>query len=116
MPRSTSNQGRPPMRRCWCSCSFARSLACAVLAAVLLTVPGIAPCAAQPAATPAQAHSPGAEARRWLDDAKFGLFVHWGVSALVGKGEWLMEQDRLPISEYEKLPPRFHPGEFDAER
>jgi alpha-L-fucosidase len=66
-------------------------------------------CAAEPAA-------PGALARLWLEDAKFGLFVHWGVSALVGKGEWLMEQDKLPISEYEKLPPRFNPTEFDAQR
>ncbi len=55
-------------------------------------------------------------ARRWLEDAKFGLFVHWGVSALVGKGEWVMEQDKLPISEYEKLPSRFNPTEFDAQR
>src|SRR6059058_3450690 len=57
-----------------------------------------------------------AEARRWFEDAKFGLFVHWGVSTLVGKGEWMMEHDKIPISEYEKLPPRFNPTEFDAER
>jgi alpha-L-fucosidase len=60
--------------------------------------------------------SPNAVARTWLEDSKLGLFVHWGVSALVGKGEWVMEQDRLPISEYEKLPPRFNPTEFDAQR
>jgi alpha-L-fucosidase len=89
-----------------------------MLAAVLVAASGIAPRAAEPAAAPAPASSPnaGTESRRWLEDAKFGLFVHWGVSALVGKGEWLMEQDRIPISEYEKLPPRFNPGEFDAER
>src|SRR4051812_40801574 len=98
------------MRRSWCRC--------AVLAAVLIAASGIAPRAAEPAAAPPSSSSPNAnaEARRWLEDAKFGLFVHWGVSALVGKGEWLMEQDKIPISEYEKLPPRFHPGEFDAER
>jgi alpha-L-fucosidase len=59
---------------------------------------------------------PDSTAQRWLEDAKFGLFVHWGVSALVGKGEWVMEQDMIPISEYEKLPPRFNPTEFDAQR
>jgi alpha-L-fucosidase len=62
------------------------------------------------------AAGPNAPARQWLEDAKFGLFVHWGISSLVGKGEWVMEQDTLPISEYEKLPPRFNPTEFDAQR
>jgi alpha-L-fucosidase len=65
-------------------------------------------------------NEPGADrtasARGWLEDAKFGLFVHWGVSALVGKGEWVMEQDKIPISEYEKLPPRFNPTDLDAQR
>ena len=64
----------------------------------------------------AAAAGPSATAQRWLEDAKFGLFVHWGVSSLVGKGEWVMEQDTIPIAEYEKLPPRFNPTEFDAQR
>jgi alpha-L-fucosidase len=71
------------------------------------------------ARVPARGAGPDADipaAQTWLEDAKFGLFVHWGVSALVGKGEWVMEQDKLPISEYEKLPPRFNPTELDAQR
>lgn len=54
-------------------------------------------------------------ARRWFEDAKFGLFVHWGVYSLLGKGEWVMNNDKLPISEYQKLPPRFNPVKFDAD-
>ncbi|MDR3638486.1 MAG: alpha-L-fucosidase [Isosphaeraceae bacterium] len=61
------------------------------------------------------AESPNADARRRFEDAKFGLFLHWGVYALLGKGEWVMERDKLPVAEYEKLPPRFNPAEFDAE-
>src|SRR4051794_13189141 len=57
---------------------------------------------------------PDAEARRWFEDAKFGLFVHWGVYSLLGKGEWVMEHDKIPIAEYQKLPPRFNPTQFDA--
>jgi alpha-L-fucosidase len=53
-------------------------------------------------------------AQKWFEDAKFGLFVHWGVYALKGKGEWVMNNDRIPISEYEKLPPQFNPTEFNA--
>ena len=56
-----------------------------------------------------------AVARRWFEDAKFGLFVHWGVYSLLGKGEWVMNNDKLPISEYQKLPPRFNPVKFDAD-
>ncbi len=59
--------------------------------------------------------TPSAEARTWFRDAKFGLFIHWGVYSLLGKSEWVMERDHLPVAEYEKLPPRFDPGEFDAD-
>ncbi|MGC8643604.1 MAG: alpha-L-fucosidase [Isosphaeraceae bacterium] len=64
---------------------------------------------------PTAASSPNAAAKRWFEDAKFGLFVHWGVYSLLGKGEWVMNNDKLPISEYRKLPPRFNPTKFDAE-
>jgi alpha-L-fucosidase len=65
----------------------------------------------QPAAAPAH----NAAARKWFEDAKFGLFVHWGVYSLLGKGEWVMNNNKLPISEYAKLPPRFNPTKFDAD-
>ncbi|MCE5250425.1 alpha-L-fucosidase [bacterium] len=55
------------------------------------------------------------EAREWFQDAKFGLFVHWGVYCLKAKGEWVMNQDKIPISEYEKLPPQFNPVKFDPD-
>ena len=54
------------------------------------------------------------QARSWFEDAKFGLFIHWGVYSLVGKGEWVMDHDKLPISEYAKLTPSFDPKRFDA--
>jgi len=53
------------------------------------------------------------EARRWFQDAKFGLFIHWGVYSVLGKGEWVMNNDKMPISEYRNLPSRFNPTEFD---
>lgn len=53
------------------------------------------------------------ESRQWFQDAKFGLFVHWGVYSVLGKGEWVMNNDKIPFSEYEKLPPQFNPTEFD---
>lgn len=64
---------------------------------------------------PATPTSPRAQARSRFEDAKFGLFLHWGVYSLLGKGEWVMNSEKLPAAEYEKLPPRFHPTKFDAE-
>ncbi len=51
----------------------------------------------------------------WFADAKLGLSVNWGLHALVGKGEWVMERDKLPVEEYEKLTARFSPRLFNAD-
>jgi alpha-L-fucosidase len=71
------------------------------------------------AAVPARAndYQPTAEnleARRWFQDAKFGLFVHWGVYSVLGDGEWVMNNRRIPVAAYDKLPALFNPTEFDA--
>jgi alpha-L-fucosidase len=59
--------------------------------------------------------SPSADTKLWFENAKFGLFVHWGVYSLLGKGEWVMNNDQLPIDQYKKLPPYFNPAKFDAD-
>ena len=53
------------------------------------------------------------KARQWFQDNKFGLFIHWGVYSVLAKGEWVMNNDKIPIAEYEKLPARFNPTEFN---
>ncbi len=54
------------------------------------------------------------KAREWFRDARFGMFIHWGVYSVLGHGEWVMNNEKIPISEYEKLPARFNPVNFDA--
>src|SRR5947207_13979499 len=54
------------------------------------------------------------EARRWFQDARFGLFIHWGVYSVLGDGEWVMNNRKLHVAEYERLPPQFNPTGFDA--
>jgi alpha-L-fucosidase len=39
-------------------------------------------------------------AMQWFADAKFGMFLHWGVYAVRAKGEWVLYEDKLPYSEY----------------
>lgn len=54
------------------------------------------------------------KAREWFQDAKFGLFIHWGVYSTLGDGEWVMHNRKIRIQEYEKLPEFFNPTAFDA--
>ena len=55
------------------------------------------------------------EAREWFQDARFGLFIHWGVYSVLGDGEWVMNNQNISIKEYEKLSTFFNPVYFDAE-
>lgn len=58
----------------------------------------------------------------WWRDAKFGLFIHWGIySVPAGKygerstyGEWIFENAKIPVAEYRAFARRFNPVNFDA--
>lgn len=56
------------------------------------------------------------QAREWFQDAKFGLFIHWGVYSVLGDGEWAMNKQNISISEYNKLATFFNPAYFDADQ
>src|SRR5690349_3772985 len=51
--------------------------------------------------------------REWFQNAKFGLFIHWGVYSVLGDGEWVMNNQQIPIKAYEKVPSFFNPTEFN---
>src|SRR5690349_20529667 len=58
----------------------------------------------------------------WFREARFGLFIHWGVySVPAGEcgtnknyGEWFLEETKMPVSQYEKFASQFNPVKFDA--
>jgi alpha-L-fucosidase len=54
------------------------------------------------------------ERMRWWHDARFGMFVHWGLYAQLGRHEWVMNRERIPLAEYEKLADSWHPKESPA--
>jgi alpha-L-fucosidase len=65
----------------------------------------------------AQSDQPAAAnlaARRWFQDAKFGMFIHWGVYSTLQDGEWVMQNRKISIANYEKLPSQFNPEKFNA--
>ncbi len=79
--------------------------------------------AAQPAPS---APDPAKEARlAWFREAKYGLFIHWGLYAIPagewkgkpvpGIGEWIMNRAKIPVREYEVLARQWSPMKFDAE-
>jgi len=51
----------------------------------------------------------------WFKNAKFGLFMHYGLYALLGRGEWVMLRERIPVAEYAKLKDQFTAENFDAD-
>jgi len=53
------------------------------------------------------------EAREWFQNARFGMFIHWGVYSVLGDGEWVMNNQRIDKKTYEKLPDFFNPLKFD---
>ena len=54
------------------------------------------------------------ERMKWFHQARFGMFIHWGLYSLLERGEWVMFQERIPKTEYAKLANRFNPKKFDA--
>jgi alpha-L-fucosidase len=78
------------------------------------------------AALPLAAQSPTAEERlKWWTDARFGMFIHWGIysvpagqwngAPVKGLGEWIMFRAPIPVHDYEKLASQFNPVKFNAD-
>src|SRR5258706_10400135 len=59
---------------------------------------------------PQVAPPPGHERRiQWWQEAKFGMFIHWGLYSVIGRHEWAMEMEGVPIPQYEMLAKHFNP-------
>jgi alpha-L-fucosidase len=46
---------------------------------------------------------------KWWHEARFGMFVHWGLYAQLGRHEWVMNRERIPRRQYAKLAATWHP-------
>jgi alpha-L-fucosidase len=81
--------------------------------------------AAQPGVKPLPAPASQDAKMQWFREAKFGLFIHWGLYAIpagewkgqpiAGIGEWIMNRAKIPAVEYAELAKQFNPVKFDAE-
>ena len=82
--------------------------------ASLLTLAASSKAGDVPASAQAQQSSPAEDADRarrmqWWHEARFGMFVHWGLYSVLGRHEWVMENEGIPVAEYEPLAKRFQP-------
>lgn len=48
-------------------------------------------------------------------DLKFGMFIHWGLYSMLGRGEWVMYNEQIDVDEYKKLAGKFTAENFCAE-
>lgn len=53
-------------------------------------------------------------ARQAFREAGFGIFLHWGIYSMAGRGEWMMNNDKVNREEYAKLAEGFYPAHFNA--
>ncbi|MBL8761676.1 MAG: alpha-L-fucosidase [Phycisphaerae bacterium] len=59
----------------------------------------------------------------WWSDARFGMFIHWGLYAIPAGvhgdkntyGEWIRSEARIPVDEYDRYRTQFNPVKFDAD-
>ncbi len=61
------------------------------------------------------ATNPRKTATQWFCDAKFGLFMHYGLYSILGHGEWVQFREKIPVAEYAKLKDKFTAEKFDAD-
>jgi alpha-L-fucosidase len=58
-----------------------------------------------------QAQKPGTE---WFEEARFGMFIHFGPYSVLGDGEWVMNNRPIRGNDYRRLQDLFNPQAFDA--
>jgi alpha-L-fucosidase len=89
-------------------------------AAAAPVIAAAAPAIAQPPpGRDPSAGAPTADQQRrmkWWHDAKFGMFIHFGLYAARGRHEWDMEDEAVPVHEYEKLTAGFNPAPGSARK
>ena len=96
----------------------------AALSGVMLCVLVLA--GAAQSTTPPRPFDAAREKRlEWFRDAKYGMFIHWGLYAIpagewkgqrsLGLGEWIMNRLKIPVRDYEPLAKQFNPTKFNPD-
>jgi len=95
----------------------------AAIAAAAILHPVHAPKLIQSSVIPKESKAAHDARMHWWRNARFGMFIHWGLYAIpAGKwgdktnyAEWIREEAHIPVHEYEKLQPKFNPVKFNPD-
>src|SRR5207302_4066470 len=74
-----------------------------------LMAAGAAASATTLTASPAGGEADRAARLKWWHEARFGMFIHWGLYSVLGRHEWAMEMEGIPVPQYELLAKHFNP-------
>ena len=58
--------------------------------------------------------NPRKAAIEWFSQARYGMFIHYGLYSLPGRHEWVQQRELIPVAEYAKLKDQFTASKFDA--
>lgn len=58
---------------------------------------------------------PRAASTEWFRNARYGMFIHYGLYSLLGRGEWVQLSDKIHVAEYAKLADQFTADKFNAD-
>lgn len=53
---------------------------------------------------------------RWFQEARFGMFIHWGLYAIPGRGEWVKSREKIPDEVYDRYFSEFEARDFDPKK
>ena len=56
------------------------------------------------------------ERMQWWSDARFGMFIHWGLYSLAARHEWVKHNEHMTNEEYQKYFQQFDPDHFDPHK
>ena len=85
-----------------------KNLAIFLLTAFLLFLTQLSP-----AQLPKETEAQKAQRMQWWTDARFGMFIHWGLYALPARHEWVKNAERMTNDQYQKYFEAFNPDMFD---
>jgi alpha-L-fucosidase len=80
-----------------------------VLWAITMVIPEVFSQRGLPAETEAQKE----KRLQWWQDARFGMFIHWGIYALPARHEWVKNRERITTEDYQKYFDHFNPDLYD---
>jgi alpha-L-fucosidase len=85
-----------------------KRLSILLLTAILLVVTQMAQ-----AQLPKETEAQKAQRMKWWTDARFGMFIHWGLYALPARHEWVKNVERMTNEQYQKYFEMFNPDMYD---